>query len=206
VTKAELERRAKAILALPVGTVLAGADLDLAMMLLERHPSRDAKIGPGVDHWVVRKNGRGNGHELRIVRIDGSEVDLSYRKALAPGTPAAARAEIRAALRVEITEQIVRRKTAWLTPGSRCAISGVALDRDSAHVDHVPPTTFAALAEAWLARHPDPTLEGHPQGGCRLADRQLAADWQFFHDWAARLRLIHKDVNAAIAAVRRHAA
>jgi hypothetical protein len=194
------------VLALPAGTILTGDDRELAQKVIAMHPRAPEKIGPGIDLLVIRENSFGRGHELHIIRTDGSEVDVSYRRALAPRTAAAGRADLLAALRQEVAEQIVRFKRDRLEHGTVCAVSGVALDRENAHVDHVPPWTFTALASAWLAGRPAPELESTDTPGRQLADRSLAADWQRFHRWSARLRLIHRDINYAIATARRHEA
>lgn len=202
-TKAALAREMQRILGLPVGTVLEGDDVAIANALLDEHPNRDAKAGSGVRSWVVRANVFGKGGELHIIRVDGSEIDFSYRRALAPRTPAAERADLFAALRQEIIEQTVQFKRDRMAHRAFCAISAVPLSTETAHVDHVPPWTFATLADAWLADRPSPDLNHGVNGkGRRLADRQLAADWQRFHRWSARLRLIHHDIHAAITTAR----
>jgi hypothetical protein len=209
-TKAALAREMKRILALPAGTRLTGPDYDIAESVVRMHPRADEKIGAGICCLVVRKNTYGQGNELHIERNDGTEVDVSYRRALAPRTPAVERADLMAALRQEVAQQTIEYKRDRLTSGAVCAVSAVPLDADTAHVDHIPPWTFAALAEAWLRgseRWPDawgkwPLLTGIGSRGRCLVNRELAAEWQQFHKWSARLRLIHRDINAVIAQVR----
>ena len=157
-SKAELARAMQRILALPTGTVLNGPDREIAEAVISMHPSAAAKIGPGIDALVIRDNSFGRGHELHVIRVDGSEVDISYRRALAPQTAAAARADLIAALRQEIAGQIVRFKRDQLRSDPVCAVCGVPLAEATAHVDHVPPWTFAALADAWLEHRPTPEL------------------------------------------------
>lgn len=202
-TKAALAREMQRILSLPAGTILAGQDRGIAQAVIAMHPNAAEKTGSGIAQLVIRANSYGHGHALHIIRTDGSEVDVSYRRALAPRTDAADHADLLAALRQEVAEQVANFKRDQLNRAAVCAVSGVTLTTGSAHVDHVPPWTFAALAGAWLDGRETPALQGIGDRGRRLADRREAADWQRFHRWAARLRLIHSDVNYTIAACRR---
>jgi hypothetical protein len=165
------------------------------------HPRAADKIGPGIADLVIRE-GYGRNREFHVIRIDGSEIDFSYLKALAPQTAASARAELLAALRQEIARQIVEFKRDRLERDPVCAVSGVPLTPETAHADHTPPWTFAALAGAWLESQPHLELEEIGNRGRQLADRRQAADWQRFHRWSARLRLIHREINGAIATCR----
>jgi hypothetical protein len=205
VNKAALRREMQRMLELPPGTVLSGRDRQIAGAVLAMHPSARDKIGPGITDIVIRAGLQARAREFHVIRVDGSEVDFSYLRALAPRTAASDRADVLAALRQEIAAQIVEFKRSQLERHPICAVSGVPLTPDAAHVDHIPPWTFAVLAGAWLEQRPLPKLESVGNRGRRLADRGQASDWQRFHRWAARLRLIHHDINAAIATCRRTA-
>jgi hypothetical protein len=76
-----------------VGQVLAPPDHDALMAVLNCHPRRDAKVGPGVDHFTVDEAGE-DVYQKRVrffvvVRTDGTRDDFSYRKCLLSATAAA---------------------------------------------------------------------------------------------------------------------
>jgi hypothetical protein len=199
--KAALRREMQRMLRdFPAGTVLTGRDRWLAGGVLAMHPHRAEKVGPGVDELVIR-NGYGNNREFHVIRTDGTEIDFSYREALAPQTAAKQRADLLTTLRWEIASQTSAFRRTQLERDPICAISAIPLTAETAHVDHIPPWTFVAIATAWLEHRPPLELESIGRGS-QLADREQAADWQRFHRWAARLRLIHRDINAAIATCR----
>src|SRR5207247_325445 len=81
-------------------SVTDAADQEFLLDLLAMHPESGEKIGEGVDHFEVRKNGSTVG--FWIVRSDGSDVDFSFYKCLrAPSHEE----EVRGAMRAAVVEQ-----------------------------------------------------------------------------------------------------
>ena len=85
-SKREIESHVRLIFQrTPVGCVLNGDDLQFLRELINRHPYAAQKIGPGIEairvdlntYWTPRKM-------FTLVRVDGSETDVSYRVCLYP--------------------------------------------------------------------------------------------------------------------------
>jgi len=76
-----------------------------------------------------------------------------------------------AALRAEVTEDILRKKRDWFRENGDaegkvvCAISGARISIEEAHADHAPPRPFGTLSVAFLRARgiePSPTSSRRP--------------------------------------------
>lgn len=63
------------------GDVVSDTDETDLRRLLDRHISRDEKIGSGVDYFRVESDLYG-GKCFWIVRTDGSQIDFTYRRCI----------------------------------------------------------------------------------------------------------------------------
>jgi hypothetical protein len=193
-TKKEMCDRAGAILR--SGKVKPEDDAFLRE-LVKRHPQAATKIGVGIDHFDIRRGGRFNQNVLWLVRRDGTETDISYRKCV--NGDASHRAKVLAAMRAEIADQIIGFRDRALTTDARCALSGVPLTTENLHVDHDPP--FIEIAESFFGRISGGveairlTSEMDGALGRTLADRAMALDWRRFHQAGATLFLTSATAN-----------
>lgn len=175
------------------GDTLVGNGLDFMLELLTHHPEWSEKQGVGVRSVQVRLNvfDHGANKGVWLIRVDGSEIDISWVYAIA-AVPPTYHKQVRDAARHAIYDQIQHvRDSAGLR--GRCQICQLQLDGET-HVDHAAPATFEAIFAAWHAGRPDVTLRDtglHPV----FADAVLLADWQEHHRLFSDLRLVHKHCN-----------
>lgn len=176
---------------------LLGDDAAFMGDLLLRHPSAERKIGCGVAALWVRRNGAfGNG--FYVERTDGTLVDFSYKQCIRPFTHAS---KAKFAFRRAIDDQVLAVKKAVFDDGAliTCPITGEPIVWETAHVDHEPPTTFAALLADYCAlRGIDlDSLELYePRSGIgKLLPPAIERDWSDWHRAHARLRVISAEAN-----------
>ena len=157
----------------------------------------------------------GDGRCFRFTLRDGTVEDVSMRECFHPRTPAQ-RADV--ALRYETRKDCFRYRDRYFALHSDasgqapCELTGQLLTNTGIHIDHVPPNTFQAMRDGWLAarglklaeiqtvhvRTPqvmdyehECTLEAPEAGrGIRLADSALAADWIAWHLHYSTLRVV----------------
>jgi hypothetical protein len=175
--------------------------------LVERHHEYVQKAGAGIDYFIIVDTVY-SAVGFNIVRIDGSTVDFSYITALDGQAPSAMR-ETLAALRWEVTDDILRAKADYFRQHANadgtvaCAITGQRITWKQSHADHAPPFFFRTLADTFLtARNitltPDllkPSADHQIMQ--RLADRALAEDWRAFHHKLANIRVVKAYENTA---------
>lgn len=165
--------------------------------LLLRHPSADRKVGCGVAAIWVRRNGAfGNG--FYIERTDGTLIDFSYKQCIRPFTHAS---KAKFAFRRAIDDQVLALKKAVFLTNSliTCPVTGESITWETAHVDHEPPLTFAALLAEFC------TLRGidldaidlfEPKSGIgKLLPPIIEEDWACWHRERAHLRVISAEAN-----------
>jgi Protein of unknown function (DUF3223) len=116
------------------------------LWLLARHPDADQKRGAGVIGFGVEELSAGL-RRFRIIRVDGSSTDFSFRKCI--DKPTSPLRWITAALRVEVRDEILQAKKDYFdTHGNAdgrvpCQLDCGRLIRiEEADADHAPPFTF----------------------------------------------------------------
>lgn len=192
----DLERCRTILYGHQIGETVKGADHDFLVELLGRHPTAAEKIGSGIARFEVRINPRFHKFCFWLIRTDGSSTDFSFMRCL-NGAPSH-RSLARSAMRAEILPQIHSFKLAGLQTGTRCSVSGEALN-ENCHVDHHEPSfeeladRFAETEGGYDAIQLTPSLDGHV--GRRLADPFLAVRWEDFHREHAHLRLVTAHIN-----------
>lgn len=176
---------------------LSGDDTAFMGDLLLRHPSAERKIGCGVAAiWIKRNGVFGNG--FYVERIDGTFEDFSYKQCIRPFTHAS---KAKFAFRRAIDEQVIAVKKAAFYDSSvlYCPITDEPITWETAHVDHEPPLTFAALLTEYCAlRGIDiDTIDLYePKTGIgKLLPPYIELDWAEWHRARACLRVISADAN-----------
>lgn len=198
-TQRDLEQRVKALLrAYRAPVRLAGADAGLMADLLERHPSAERKIGVGVAGILILSNGK-FGQGFYVERIDGTREDFSYKQCIRPLTHAS---KCKFAFRRAIDDQVLAVKAAVFHRDDLalpCPITGEPMVWETAHVDHEPPRTFAALLEQYMRSRGVTfdaiALEEAPGGIGKILPARLARDWAVWHEERAVLRVISAEAN-----------
>jgi hypothetical protein len=162
-------------------------------LIREMHPYADEKLAKKVI-GVRRYNRYGvNGNNLLLMYEDGSSLPFSWRKCC-KGKQSSDAGSIKAALRSAVADQT----SAVMDEAFRhddtivCPMSGDAISRKDAHVDHAPPR-FCDLVQAWLidrdSELKDVPLADDPQGGQVLAS-PARESWRHFHERHAVLRVV----------------
>ncbi|MFG2235101.1 DUF3223 domain-containing protein [Streptomyces sp. NPDC048723] len=181
--------------------VVREADEEFLRDLITRHPDYEAKVGVGVGGFVVVRT-EWNNRGLMLVRIDGSEIDISWEECL-KATPHAQ--QVRGCLRRAVKEQVIAVVAKAFVHGSVvCAVTGdsIASPRE-ADVDHYQPV-FEELAESFIQEHGG--LEAFviaPDNAAgfsvaELESEALVTDWQEYHRKHANLRIVTKHANRSI--------
>lgn len=179
------------------GDTLTDSDAEFMLGVLCRHPEADEKVGCGVSSIQVEQNGPTVGFWL--TRRDGSRTDFSFVACITPPTK---EAEAKAAMRLEIRNQIERYRESVFArrDETRCPIGGDTITKATCHVDHASPT-FTELVRGFLTIEGKalrdvavlPTTDGSTT--TIMADRDLAARWSEYHRAHATLRTVSRAAN-----------
>jgi len=203
-TKTEAERHIRSILHnTPLGHALNEEDAAILLALLDSHPNRDAKIGVGVESFLVRmcpiwRNNR----QFVLVRTDGTSTDFSFKECLSPASPLQM---FKRACRHAIADQILAFRNAemdrMLGDVLVCPVLRIPVAPDGAQVDHEPPLTFDSLVLAFIEQERTDIeairVTGFGDNEMRkdFEDSAIRERWQEFHRTNARLRLVSKKAN-----------
>jgi hypothetical protein len=197
------QRRIKEILkTTPVGTSLAGKDLELMQALLVRHPRSAEKIGSGVAEIRIHP-GLHNRPGFWLHRTDGTSTDFSYMKCLGLKT---SRTDILDAFRFHVVAQVLRVRYAELGRAEEffCPVAQATYPASEAQVDHAPPNTFQVLVENFLQEEKlkllDVQVSGAVDGSMDkwFTDQALAVRWCEFHQRYAKLRVVSAYANQSL--------
>ncbi|WKD35911.1 DUF3223 domain-containing protein [Streptomyces xanthophaeus] len=183
------------------GEVVAESDEEFLRDLITRHPDYEEKAGAGVGGFVVVRT-EWNNRGLVLVRIDGSEIDISWQECLR-ATPHAQ--QVRGCLRRAIKDQVITHVTEAFRHGPVvCEVTGDSVSSpQQADVDHCQPA-FEELAQSFIQENggleafviaPD-----HAAGFsvAELENPALVRDWQEYHRKHATLRVVTRHANRSI--------
>lgn len=199
----------------PLGIPFTGGDDSLLREWASYHPDAQLKTGPGIKHFFVRENTDygSPGRCICIYRTDGKSVEISYKepsKALVqllrngelrrPSSEAAN--DLRTALRTTVIPQCIALKKRIFqdSPLVTCPVTMREITYREAHIDHIYPMTFDAIAWHWCLIWDLRPQEVEIQDlGTKLAlkDECLARAWSDFHLESANLRVISSEANIA---------
>lgn len=177
---------------------------DLAFMIevLQHHPRADEKIGAGIRGIRVQKEAQWGTMQFAVIRTDRSSTDFSFKKCLYPVSKLqvfkkACRDLVANRIKQFRYGQFSRSESGTLV----CPITGEAMTRLGSHVDHIPPQTFDALVDQFIAEQnldvEAVEITGLADGEMRkgFADASLAQRWLRFHQKHARLRVVSAFAN-----------
>jgi hypothetical protein len=179
-----------------VGDTVSGvAATDLAG-LLDLHPRRAEKVGAGVAGFVVLAPPPHRTRCFGARRVDGTVAHFSMLECLKPSTE---RDRVLAACRAAARPDTLAFKAAAFGSGGPvpCAVSGVPVTWDDAHVDHAPPV-FLEIVEQWRAGRPWASFDVRSGGDDLIGDELAEADrasFRAFHARTANLRVVAARVN-----------
>src|ERR1041385_6981020 len=155
-TKDAILKRVRGILyGYPIGTQVTSGDCALLLELLQNHPNATEKIGCGIDAFEIRQE-NSISRCFYLIRTDGSAENFSYKKLTSPSTKLAV---FKSVCRTLVFRQILRMKSAYFRGHARedgrvqCPITHRWIMQEEAHVDHIPPNTFAKLVTDFIAQN-----------------------------------------------------
>lgn len=165
--------------------------------LLARHSDYEEKNGLGIKKFLIGRNFK-NDIELNLERVDGSKVDVSWRKCVT-GKATPIISNLKAAMRVEIDDQITDFKNKTFYKGMICTECNVAIDNiDDCHCDHI--NHFEIIADIFIRQNFNHPIDFDDQPVTNKAtfkteDCEYAKKWSAYHQQTASLRLIHANCN-----------
>lgn len=180
--------------------------LDLSA-LLERHDEYPQKVGAGVDHFELMATDHGT-NCFRIVRVDGTGTDFSYRHCITQRLPTR-KQEVASAFRRAIQLDLYAARDKFFSEHRdgdgkvMCAVTGERIARDEAHMDHRPPMTFEVIVTTFLegrgmSLDQVPITSGQDeQVSPQVTDQALAEAFRGYHSRVARLDIVKIAVNLA---------
>lgn len=196
-TKKDLELAIRKVVnGMPLNTPMNAKETVFFTKILQHHHEFTNKKGVGIKHFEVRENilYRKVTRGIWIVRVDGSDVGISWVNALKPGGAPNLKETISRAAREEISSQIDDFKVSDdLT--EVCDICDEELYGNT-HVDHIVSfdTLFSNfLREKNITYSDIQTDETHAIGV--FIDRDLATEWHEYHETYATLRRVHSGCN-----------
>lgn len=180
--------------------------LDLAA-LLERHTEYVMKVGSGVKYFEVIMTEHGT-QCFRIVRVDNTGTDFSYRHCISQRPPSR-KQEVSQAFRRAVRFDLYRARDdffaehADVTSLVACAETGERISREQAHMDHRPPMTFEVIVTTFLGSK-GLSLDDVPlttgkddQVSPEVTDEALAESFRAYHAQVARLDFVKSTINLA---------
>jgi hypothetical protein len=208
-SKTELKTFVKAILhKYEIGVSIRNPDLDFISLLLKRHPEYSEKVGNGIQSIVVRKDKAwGKTKCFYIVRIDGTYTDFSYIHCIDNDTSQESIKMFKASARNAVSGQVIEYLKDYFKYGLDsenhfvCEISKIKVHKDQAHVDHIPPITFAKIVKDFIkSRNIDPAqieFVGFNDNEFKkqFKNENLKTDFQNYHRQVAKLRVVGKREN-----------
>lgn len=210
-SKKALQERVRSILhSYRSGNVVNMFDAPFLLSLFSRHPAADQKIGCGVAQIEVRKNLVYTHTQcFWIVRVDGTETDISYRECLSPTSHAQRFANAcRAAVEPSTMAFKQRHFDSLSGQPYYCPLTGELLRFVGSHVDHIPPQTFSAILATFITRFDinvdAVVIDGRGIDGSiqdTLRDSVLEQQWIDYHDSVANLRVVSRAGNLSLAKV-----
>jgi hypothetical protein len=178
------------------GEYLKDMDLEIVVWLIHRHPKAKDKIGAGINGVKIGQTPGWKGKYMEIIRVDGSTIDFSYRKALAGKEPSHYQLFC-IGCRSAIAQDIVKFKKETLDKNPVCRHRKVLLKQDNSHVDHVKPKTFKYLVDKYISERDINVDNIEVVGEIRkyFKDKELEKDFRAYHQREAVLELVSAEAN-----------
>ncbi len=190
----------------PLNQSLTGEDLVFVCGMLELHPDKDVKIGVGVSSIIIESDTEFNKtRHFSVVRTDGSIVDFSFKKCLSPNLNEPIKL-FRSCARRAIANQCLSfrdeffHKEQNLDTKVPCAITGVLIDKNNCHVDHIHPETFDKIILDFIAANNINVseikfIEAQNGIGRVFADDTLKDSFSKYHKSVAKLQVVSPVAN-----------
>lgn len=194
----------------PGKTVTSHADHDDLLALIRRHDllvaDGPSKEGVGVERFETRTNVTNGGRTVGfwIVRIDGSETDFSFIRAVA-GAARSGEGQLMDACRGAVIDDLHTARIAHFAANSdkngciECEVTGRLIAERESGFDYVG-RRFADIVVDWMSAMgwsdgPPPSVlnaPGDAQTTTVFRDQSVANDFRRFHRRNARVRIVDR--------------
>lgn len=173
--------------------------------LLERHSEYPQKVGKGVNHFEVMATEQGT-NCFRVVRIDGSGTDFSFRHCITQRPPSR-KQEVSAAFRRVVRFDLYAARDKFFSENRGddgkvlCGVTGERIARDESHMDHRPPMTFEVIVTTFLEARGmsldqvSITSGQDEQVSPEITNEDLAETFRGYHSRVAKLDIVKREVN-----------
>jgi len=189
--KAELQNAIRSVVKnASLNEPLRVEDEDFMLWVFSHHHHFNEKVGCGLSHIEVRKNPIYNNYGFWFVRVDGSDIDISWTSALAKDGGKTPHQDCIDAMRFEIHYQIDTFKNT-LESEPVCYLCGGHITTDL-HIDHV--NHFKILANDFINTNGYPEIEDKGLYST-ISDNDYRNKWQQYHKENAILKPTHKICN-----------
>lgn len=188
-----------------VGQFLGNEHFNFVMELLRGHSRYGLKVGCGIQAIRIDMNTEWKAYKMfTLIRVDGSEADVSYRECIYPTSK---KQHFAAACRLAIVPDVLAFKQRFYDANRdssnsvQCELSGVMVHWNEAHIDHAAPWTFQAIVEEFLSECGKPLdqieVGGDEDGAFQnyFVDPSFAERFRVFHNEKASLRVLSKTAN-----------
>jgi hypothetical protein len=206
-TKKEAENFIRTILyKYPLNEPLVGEDLAFVCGLIELHPDKETKIGTGINSIIIESDIEFNKtRHFSIIRADGTIVDFSFKKCLSPNLNESIKL-FRSCARRAIANQCLSFRDKFFLENQNsngkvlCTLTGVLIDKNSSHVDHVPPDTFDKIILDFIAMNnidvsSTKFIEAESGIGRMFADNSMKESFSKYHKKVAKFRIVSPVAN-----------
>ena len=170
---------------------------DFLYCLFEEHPHWKEKEGCGLDHFEVRRGLYGK-KSFYIVRLDGTSIDISYRKAIY--SYPSKRLDVMKACRTVISPIIEMYRNQIKLPFVCPITDDVVTDKSNIHIDHYD-LTFKELFDLWMEDKDIDELYdklSKSNNEVHFDDPLLTLDFYQFHNDHTHLRAVSARANETI--------
>jgi len=173
------------------------SDFNFMLAVLNRHPSKEIKIGAGVKSIFVKTNPIYKNKGFYILRHDLTTTDFSFMQCLTRKTNVT---KFKTACRLAIANDIVAFKLKNITNSNKCPVTGEYLTIKNSHVDHEHPQ-FEQIIRDFIKTNniniDEISLSGSVDGeiGQRIKDKDIETKFIKFHNNIAKLRIISAKAN-----------
>tara|TARA_B110000046_G_C12920816_1_gene367058 strand:+ start:141 stop:884 length:744 start_codon:yes stop_codon:yes gene_type:complete len=203
-TKKELTAHVRQLLKqYEYGDKIKGKDDVFMRCLINKHAKSEEKIGCGIKEIVVRKSRKNHLDKVvYIIRIDGSETDISWTKCITNPPPSS---QVKDAARCLIRSQIDDFKKQCFAGNDTviCPITKIEIDKYLCAIDHCYPETFDRIFEDWCASENVDVKEIQTVDIIDTLDKTFANNilqnsWVIFHQDHCHLQAVHYKANLSL--------
>lgn len=191
-TKSANIRHTKDIMDRNRNKYLTGDDLDFVLTILKNHPDYIEKVGAGISKIEVRRTAM-NYFGMYIIRVDGSEIDFSYKTCIS-GKSKSLDSNLREAMREAVSDQLRELKIGIDVRSFTCPLCGKNVtEKKNIHADHYNIKFRELYSKFVIGKDLPRSFDDHPVYHCSIfkeEDGEFKKAWSEYHKYNCSIRLI----------------